>query len=60
MLGQPAPRGADLTGESYAFEKALKKSVGGFADVWMYGFFASEYNQAKGDQSRLPPAARVP
>ena len=40
MLGQPAPHEADPTGESYAFEKALEKSVGGagFADVWKRGF----------------------
>ena len=36
LLGEPAPHEADPTGTSYAFEKALEKTVGGsgFADVW--------------------------
>jgi type II restriction/modification system DNA methylase subunit YeeA len=47
LLGQPSPTDADPTGESYAFEKGVSKSIGGegWADVWKRGFFAWEYKR---------------
>lgn len=51
MLGEPGPTEADPTGTSYAFEKALEKSVGGggFADVWKRDFFGWEYKGKRKD-----------
>lgn len=51
MLGEPGPTEADPTGTSYAFEKALEKTVGGggFADVWKRDFFGWEYKAKRKD-----------
>ncbi len=51
MLGEPGPTAADPTGTSYAFEKALEKTVGGggFADVWKRDFFGWEYKGKRKD-----------
>jgi type II restriction/modification system DNA methylase subunit YeeA len=51
MLGEPGPTEADPTGTSYAFEKALEKTVGGggFADVWKRDFFGWEYKGKRKD-----------
>jgi hypothetical protein len=51
MLGEPGPTEADPTGSSYAFEKALEKTVGGggFADVWKRDFFGWEYKGKRKD-----------
>jgi hypothetical protein len=51
MLGEPGPTEADPTGASYAFEKALEKTVGGggFADVWKRDFFGWEYKGKRKD-----------
>ncbi len=51
LLGEPAPHEADPTGASYAFEKALEKTVGGggFADVWKRDFFGWEYKGKRKD-----------
>jgi hypothetical protein len=51
LLGEPAPHEADPTGTSYAFEKALEKTVGGggFADVWKRDFFGWEYKGKRKD-----------
>jgi len=51
LLGQPAPHEADPTGQSYAFEKALEKTVGGggFADAWKRDFFGWEYKGKRKD-----------
>ncbi|MGI5835679.1 MAG: class I SAM-dependent DNA methyltransferase [Chloroflexota bacterium] len=50
LLGQPKPSDVDLAGESYAFEKDVKKAGGGlgFADVWKRGYFAWEYKGKHG------------
>ncbi len=51
MLGEPGPTEADPTGTTYAFEKALEKTVGGggFADVWKRDFFGWEYKGKRKD-----------
>jgi type II restriction/modification system DNA methylase subunit YeeA len=45
VLGQPSPAAVDQEGDTYTFEKGVKKNLGGdgFADVWMRGYFAWEY-----------------
>ncbi len=45
LLNLPDPPTADPTGESYTFERHVKKLTGskGFADVWKRGAFAWEY-----------------
>jgi type II restriction/modification system DNA methylase subunit YeeA len=45
ILGQPTPAEVDQEGNTYTFEKGVTKTSGGggFADVWMRGFFAWEY-----------------
>ncbi|WP_309720293.1 DNA methyltransferase [Armatimonas sp.] len=59
LLGHLTPAEADPTGESYAFEKGVKKTgntsgrVDGFADVWKRGHFAIEY---KGKKKNLTDA----
>jgi type II restriction/modification system DNA methylase subunit YeeA len=55
MLGEPAPTDVDLEGESYCFEKGLKKAGGedGWADVWKRDCFAWEY---KGKKAKLEDA----
>ncbi len=42
LLGQPKPAAADPEGESYTFERGVRKTGGGegWADVWMKGHFA--------------------
>jgi len=44
-LGQPTPAEVDQEGNTYTFEKGVRKVAGGegFADVWMKDFFAWEY-----------------
>lgn len=51
MLGVPTPNEHDPSGENYAFEKGVAKTVGGdgFADVWRRGLFAWEYKRKKKD-----------
>ncbi len=51
MLGEPGPTEADPTGTTYAFEKALEKTVGGggLADVWKRDFFGWEYKGKRKD-----------
>ena len=57
LLGQPTPTEADPTGDSFCFEKGVKKSGGGdgFADVWKRDCFAWEY---KGKHKNLDAAYR--
>lgn len=45
LLEQPRPAQIDQDGASYTFEKGVTKTTGegGFADVWMRGYFAWEY-----------------
>jgi type II restriction/modification system DNA methylase subunit YeeA len=45
LLNLPDPPTADPTGDSYTFERHVKKLTGskGFADVWKRGAFAWEY-----------------
>jgi hypothetical protein len=45
VLGEARPADADLTGETYTFEKGLTRAGGehGFADVWKKDHFAWEY-----------------
>lgn len=51
MLGAPTPNEHDPSGENYAFERGVSKTVGGegFADVWRRGYFAWEYKRKKKD-----------
>jgi hypothetical protein len=45
VLGHPHPATADLTGESFTFEKHVSRTRGGkgFADVWKRNYFGWEY-----------------
>jgi type II restriction/modification system DNA methylase subunit YeeA len=45
LLEQPRPAHVDQDGTTYTFEKGVTKTTGegGFADVWMRGYFAWEY-----------------
>lgn len=45
LLQQPRPAQVDQDGTAYTFEKGVTKNTGegGFADVWMRGYFAWEY-----------------
>jgi type II restriction/modification system DNA methylase subunit YeeA len=51
LLGVPTPSEADPSGESYCFEKRVRKVSGGdgFADVWRRGYFGWEYKALDGD-----------
>jgi len=51
LLGQRHPAAADSAGESYAFEKRVRKTSGaeGFADVWLRDHFAWEYKKKRKD-----------
>ncbi|MDE2991632.1 MAG: class I SAM-dependent DNA methyltransferase [Chloroflexota bacterium] len=57
MLGEPTPVEADPTGESYCFERGVRKDSGGdgWADVWKRGHFGWEY---KGPHANLDAAFR--
>ena len=49
--GEPTPAEADLTGETYCFERGARKDTGGdgWADVWKRGCFAWEYKDRRAD-----------
>jgi hypothetical protein len=49
MLDRPKPADADQTGDTYCFEKGVRKSGGGqgWADVWFKNHFAVEYKGPK-------------
>jgi type II restriction/modification system DNA methylase subunit YeeA len=55
LLNEPTPAAEDPEGESYCFERGLKKAGGedGWADVWKRGCFAWEY---KGKKAKLDDA----
>lgn len=45
LRGQPRPAEVDQTGENYTFEKGVAKTGDGWADVWVRGHFAWEYEE---------------
>jgi len=49
MLGWPTPTDADKEGTFYAFERGAEKqgAGGGWADVWLSGYFGWEYKGPK-------------
>ena len=49
MLGWPTPTDADKEGAFYAFERGAEKqgAGGGWADVWLSGYFGWEYKGPK-------------
>ena len=51
LLGEPTPAEADPTGESYCFERGVRKDTGGdgWADVWKRHHFAWEYKGQRAD-----------
>ena len=55
LLGEPTPAAADPSGETYCFEKGVRKDTGGagWADVWKRHHFAWEY---KGKRANLDAA----
>ena len=55
MLGEPTPAEDDPTGETYCFERGVRKDTGGdgWADVWKRHHFAWEY---KGQHADLDAA----
>ena len=55
VLGEPTPAEADPSGETYCFEKGVRKDTGGagWADVWKRHHFAWEY---KGKRANLDAA----
>ena len=55
LLGEPTPAEADPSGETYCFEKGVRKDTGGdgWADVWKRHHFAWEY---KGRRANLDGA----
>ena len=55
LLGEPTPAEADPTGETYCFERGVRKDTGGegWADVWKRHHFAWEY---KGQRANLDAA----
>ena len=55
LLGEPTPADADPSGETYCFEKGVRKDTGGagWADVWKRHHFAWEY---KGKRANLDAA----
>ena len=55
LLDEPTPAEADPTGESYCFERGVRKDTGGsgWADVWKRGCFGWEY---KGKHANLDAA----
>ena len=55
LLGEPTPAEADPSGETYCFERGVRKDTGGdgWADVWKRHHFAWEY---KGRRANLDAA----
>ena len=51
LLGEPTPAEADPSGETYCFEKGVRKDTGGagWADVWKRHHFAWEYKGKRAD-----------
>ncbi len=51
MLGEPTPAEADPTGETYCFERGVRKDISGagWADVWKRHHFAWEYKGQRAD-----------
>ena len=59
LLGQDPPAKADPIGESFCFERGVKKLGGedGWADVWKKGFFGWEYkgrHKCQGRRESVP------
>ena len=59
LLGEPTPAEADPSGETYCFERGVRKDTGGdgWADVWKRHHFAWEY---KGRRANLDAAFDQP
>ena len=58
LLGEPTPAEADPTGDTYCFERGVRKDTtggNGWADVWKRHHFAWEY---KGKRADLAAAFR--
>ncbi len=51
LLGEPTPAEADPSGETYCFERGVRKDTGGagWADVWKRHHFAWEYKGKRAD-----------
>ena len=51
LLGEPTPAEADPSGETYCFERGVRKDTGGdgWADVWKRHHFAWEYKGQRAD-----------
>ena len=51
LLGEPTPAEVDPSGETYCFEKGVRKDTGGagWADVWKRHHFAWEYKGKRAD-----------